>query len=201
VKTLHDDDDCAPRLVVEATVERAVEPFVGGDPPAFRHGVGGFERIVDQDEIGAAAGEHAPDRGRHPRPTPCGDEFLQRRAGRGEPRREQALIPGRYHDRAAVARELVGKQLAVGHIDDGEGRVVTKQPGGQRDRGGERFQMPRRDVDDEPPDSSVAHRLKLGRQQLDVPAPQEASAGVQFEKAPHQEGMKVRAQGGLIFSR
>ena len=35
VQSLHDDDNRAPRLVVEARIERAVEPFVGGGATAL----------------------------------------------------------------------------------------------------------------------------------------------------------------------
>ena len=55
VQPLHDDDDRALGLVVEARIERAVEPFVGGGSAALRHGVARLQRIVDDDEVGAAA--------------------------------------------------------------------------------------------------------------------------------------------------
>jgi len=168
VQALHDDDDHAAGLVVEAGIERAVKPFVAGKAATFRHRIGGLEWIVDQNEIGATAGEHAPDRSRHSKPALRGDQFLQRRAGGGEPGRERPLIPWRRHDGAAVARELVGEFLAVGHIDDGQSRVVAEKPGRQRDRGGAR-----RDVDDEPSDATVAYPLKLGGHHFDVPARQE----------------------------
>jgi len=69
MQALHDNDDRAPGLVVEAGIERAVVPIVAGDSATFRHRVGGFELIVDEDEISPAGGEHAPDRGRHPKPA------------------------------------------------------------------------------------------------------------------------------------
>jgi hypothetical protein len=41
--------------VIEARIERAVEPLVGGDAAAVRHGVTG-ERIVDHGVVRARAG-------------------------------------------------------------------------------------------------------------------------------------------------
>jgi hypothetical protein len=107
MQTLHDDDDRALGLVIEARIERSVKPFIGGDASALRHGVTGFQRIVDDDDVCAAAGENAADRRRQAKAALCCDKFLQRRPGRREARREQTAIPGGPHDRAAVAGELV----------------------------------------------------------------------------------------------
>jgi hypothetical protein len=76
VQALHDDHDRAPPLVIEAGIERAVKPFVSGDATGFQRGVAGLERIVDDDEIRAAAGENAPDRRRQPKPALGRDDFL-----------------------------------------------------------------------------------------------------------------------------
>src|SRR6202035_26931 len=42
VQPLHDDDDFALGFVVQAGIERSVEPFVGGDAAALRHASPGF---------------------------------------------------------------------------------------------------------------------------------------------------------------
>ncbi len=60
VQALHDDDDRALGLVVEAGIERAVEPVVGRPTPACGHRVRGFQRIVDQDQLGLALPQLAP---------------------------------------------------------------------------------------------------------------------------------------------
>jgi hypothetical protein len=108
VQPLHDDDDYALGFVVQAGIERSVEPFVGGDAAALRHRVAGFQGIVDDDEIGAASGQHAADRGRQPKTARRRDEFLQCRTVRGQPRGEQGSIPRRHHYRPAVAGEFIG---------------------------------------------------------------------------------------------
>jgi hypothetical protein len=97
------------------------------------------------------------------------------------------LIPVGHHDGAAVARKLVRKLLAVGHAYDGFERIVSEQPGRQGDRGGQRFQMARRDVDNEAPYSLVADRLQLSRDYLDVRARQKRGAGVELGEAANHE--------------
>jgi hypothetical protein len=77
------DDYRTVGLVIEARIERVVEPPVGGDAAAVRHGVTGLEQIDDDGAIRAAAGQNAADRSRQPKPAPLRDEFLQRRASRG----------------------------------------------------------------------------------------------------------------------
>ena len=101
------DDYRTVGLVIEARIERVVEPPVGGDAAAVRHGVTGLEQIDDDGVIRAATGQNAADRSRQPKPAPRRDEFLQRRASRGEARWEEIAIPGGHHDGAAIAGELV----------------------------------------------------------------------------------------------
>ncbi len=199
VQPLHDDDDRAFGLVVQARIERSVEPLVDGGAAALGHRVDGLQRIVDDDEIGAAPGQDAADRGRQPKPARRRDEFSQGRAVRDETRREQRAIPGRRHDCAAVARELVGKLLAVGDVDDRGVRIVAEQPGRQRDRGGERFQMARRNGDDQPLCAAVANRLQLGRHHLDVRGRLKRRRGVQLHETAHHEDVEIRSQRGAKF--
>ena len=55
VQALHDDDDGAAALVVEAGVERVVEEIVDLLPLHPRADVLGLDRVVDDDEVGAGA--------------------------------------------------------------------------------------------------------------------------------------------------
>jgi hypothetical protein len=55
VQPLHDGDDGAVALVVLPTVEGVVVPFVGGLPLRLRERLLRLQRIVDQDDIGAAS--------------------------------------------------------------------------------------------------------------------------------------------------
>jgi hypothetical protein len=53
---LHDDDDRAGAFVVEAGQQGVLEPFVGRIALGLRRGVVGLQRIVDNDQVAAAAG-------------------------------------------------------------------------------------------------------------------------------------------------
>ena len=63
---LHDDDDRARALVVEARQQRVLEPFIGGVALGLGIGVVGLEGIVDDDDVAASTGQCAPDRCRQP---------------------------------------------------------------------------------------------------------------------------------------
>jgi hypothetical protein len=67
---LHDDDDRAGAFVVEAGQQGALEPFVDRIALGFGMGVVRLQRIVDDNQVAAAAGERAADRSGQPRP-PC----------------------------------------------------------------------------------------------------------------------------------
>ena len=197
VQALHDDDDRALLLVVEPRIERRIEPVVGGGAAALRHRVGRLQGVVDQDHVGAAAGHDAADRSREPKAPARRRELGQRLARRSEPGRKQRLVPAGGHDRPAVAGELVREVLGVGDVDDGERRIVAEEPRRQGDRGGERFQVPRRHVDDEPLHAALADALKLRRQNLGVPGRRKRPAGVKLGEAADEEGIEVRPDGGL----
>ena len=66
VQPLHDDDDGAVPLVVESTVESMDEPSVAGLPLCVRERLLRLQRIVNQDYVGTATGEHATGRGGEP---------------------------------------------------------------------------------------------------------------------------------------
>ena len=61
VEALHDHDNRPPFLVVQAGDEGAGVELDDLAARRFRHGLVGLERIVDDDQIGAAAGERAAD--------------------------------------------------------------------------------------------------------------------------------------------
>ena len=66
MQTVHDQDDGSVLLVVETAVEGVVEPLVGRAPPGLRQGLLGLQGIVENDQVGAAPGQPAADRGRDP---------------------------------------------------------------------------------------------------------------------------------------
>src|SRR5215472_5374693 len=66
VQPVHDQHDRAGELVVEPAVEGVVVPVVGPVALRLRQCFLGFQRVVDDDEVGAAPGQHAADRGGEP---------------------------------------------------------------------------------------------------------------------------------------
>src|SRR6516225_3594415 len=58
MQALHYNDDCARLLIVEAAPERVVVPVVNRTAPGFRQGVIRLQRVIDDDNISAAASEH-----------------------------------------------------------------------------------------------------------------------------------------------
>src|SRR5271169_5163377 len=59
VDALHDDDDRAGSLVVEARQQRVREPLVRIGSLCSREGVIGLQRIVDNDDVAASTGKGA----------------------------------------------------------------------------------------------------------------------------------------------
>ena len=57
VNALHYDDDCSRPLVVETGQQRIDVPLVSCRPLSFRHGVIRLERVIDDDDVAAAAGQ------------------------------------------------------------------------------------------------------------------------------------------------
>ena len=61
VQPLHDDHDGAMALVVEPAVEGVVVPLVGGFPLRVGERFLRLQRIIDQDDVGAASGQDTDD--------------------------------------------------------------------------------------------------------------------------------------------
>jgi hypothetical protein len=93
VQPLHDDHDRAMALVVQSAVEGVVVPLVGGF--ALRLGERFFrlQRIIDQDDVGAASGQHPAGRGGEPVALTSGDQLLGRLAWRRQAGRKDLPIP------------------------------------------------------------------------------------------------------------
>jgi len=151
VQAVHDQDDGPHLLVVEAAVERVVEPLVGGPPVRLGQRLLGFQRIVDDDDVGTAPGQHTADRRGEPAALGRGLELGCGLPLRREPGREQLPVPVAGDDAPAVARQLVGEVLRVTDAEDLGARPVTETPRRKGDRGQVRLQVARRQVDDQPP--------------------------------------------------
>jgi hypothetical protein len=130
VNALHDDDDRAGAFVVEAGQQGVLEPFVGRIAFGLGIAVVGLQRIVDNDQIAAAAGQRAPDRGRQPK-SPYRQLNLALRILLPDPRAwEQRLVPGRLKDCTKIVRMLLGEIARVRNADDAPGRIVPRTKAG-----------------------------------------------------------------------
>jgi len=201
VETLHDDDDDAGALAIEAAVEGVIEPFVGGGALGLGERLVGLEGIVDDEEVGATSGEHSADRGGEAHALGGGVKFGDGLTFGGETRGKELLIPVGVEERAAVEREFVGEVLGVATADDLRAGIVSEEPGREGDGGAVGFERARRHIDDEARGLDAAAGLEFGGNELDVPVRQKWRGWVEFDEAALDEGGEVVAQEGLVFVR
>ena len=199
VQPLHDDNDGAVPLVVESAVESMDEPLVAGLPLCVRERLIRLQRVVNQNYVGAATGEHTTGRGGEPVALAGGDELLHRLAVRRQAGREELTIPRAHHDAAAIAGELIGELLGIADAEDLRRGVVPETPGRKSDRGHQRFEVTRRQVDDQPPDPALPHGGQLGGDDLEVPVGRQAGLGVEVLEAAPGEGRQVVPQQELVL--
>jgi hypothetical protein len=76
VQPLHDNDDRAVPLVVEAAVKGVIVPCIGTVSLRCGERLVGLQRVIDDDHVGAASGQHATVRGADPIPLAGSDELL-----------------------------------------------------------------------------------------------------------------------------
>ena len=69
MQTLHDENDGAVDLVVEAAEQRVAVPLLALEAAGFGLRVSGLHRVVDNEDVAAAAGQRAACRGREPEPS------------------------------------------------------------------------------------------------------------------------------------
>jgi hypothetical protein len=183
VQPVHDQDDGARLLVVEARVEGMVEPLVGGPPLGLRERLLGLQRIVDDDDVGTPPGQHTADRSGDPpalrRRLELGYGLMPRR----ETGREEPLVPVARNDAPAVAREFVGEVLGIADTEDLGTRIMAQAPGRKRDRGQVRLQVTRRYVDDEAPDPALPYRCQLCGNDPEMPVRREIGLRVELDKS------------------
>ena len=117
VQALHNKDNGARPLVVEAREKRSRVPFVDISAGDFRLSFVRLLWIVDYDQIGAAAGERSADRN-HKAPAACaGDAFGFSILGQTHPG-EKALVPVAADDGAELPVEGGGDFLRIGDAGD-----------------------------------------------------------------------------------
>jgi hypothetical protein len=78
MQALHDEDNPAVLLVVEAAIERIVIPLIDLVSLSLGNGLVRLEGIVDDEQVGAAAGQHAADGGGKPMALGRSHELLHR---------------------------------------------------------------------------------------------------------------------------
>ena len=198
VQPVHDHHDRTLLLVVEATVEGMVEPLVGRPPLALRQGLLGLQRIVDDDQVGTAPGQYPADRGREPAALRRRLELRHRLPFGREARREEPLVPVAGEDPPAVARQFVGELLRIADAEDLRRRIVPETPCGKGDRGQQRLQITRRQVDDQPPDLAGAHRHQFRGDDLDMPVHHELGPRAQLAEATLREADKIVPQQCVV---
>ena len=169
MQALHDDDHSALRRFVESCHGAGLQPFEGPLANGLRGGVGRLDRIVQDEDVGAHAGEGAADRGREPATAGGELQIIDRRQGLAQLRAwEDRLILRGLQDLAALARELVGEVRAIGSGDDPKARVAAKHVGRKGDRAEVGLSMPRRRSQEEPPDLAIGHVLQRVADDRDV---------------------------------
>jgi hypothetical protein len=94
-----------------------------------------LQRIVDQDDVGAASGQHAAIARGKPVTLAGGDELLHGLAVRSQAGRKDPPIPRAHHDAAAIASELAGEVLGIGDAQNLRRGIMPETPGRKRDRG------------------------------------------------------------------
>jgi hypothetical protein len=199
VQPLHDDDDGAMPLVVEPAVEGVVEPIIGGLPLRLGERLLRLQRIVDQNDVGAASSQHAAGRGGEPITLAGGDEFLHRLAVRRQAGRKDLTIPRAHHDAPAIAGELIGEILGIADAENLGRGIAPEAPRREGDRGQQGFEMARRQVDNQPLDPAFPHGVQLGGDDLEVPVHRQAGLRVEILEAASGEGRQVAVQQELVL--
>jgi hypothetical protein len=201
MQPVHDQDDRTRPGVVQSAVERVVEPVVSRLPLGLRQGLLGFQWIVDDDEVGTPARQHAADRGGEPAALRRGLELRHRLPLRRKTGREELPVPVAGEDVLAIARQFVGEVLRVTGADDLQAGFVPETPGRKGDRGQVRLQVARRHADDQPPDTAFADRLQFLCNDLVMPAQREFGPRIELTETVHCKAGKIGAQQRAQSSR
>jgi hypothetical protein len=198
VQPVHDQHDRTLPLVIEPAVEGVVEPFVSALPVGVGQGLLGLQRIVDDDDVGAAPGQHAAHRGGDATALRRRLEFGHRLMPRRQPSREYPPIPVAGDDAPAVSRQLVRELLRIADAEDLGARISPQIPCREGNRRQQRLQMAGRQVDDQPPARAVEHRRQLRGDDLDMRAERERGPRVEFAKTEPRKARKVALQQPVI---
>ena len=112
---------------------------------------------------------------------------------------KELSIPRAHHDAAAIARELVGEILGIADAEDLGRRIEPETPGREGDRGHQRFQMSRRQVDDQSADLAFSNLGQLGGDDIEVPVHRQVGLPVEVVKAASGESREVVPQQAVVL--
>src|SRR4051794_25062577 len=76
---------------------------------------------------------------------------------------------------------------------------MPQTPGREGNRGQQRFEMARRQVDDQSPDRALPHRRQFRGDDVEVPAPRKLGLRVEIVEAARGEGAEVLPQNSVIL--
>jgi hypothetical protein len=177
-----------------------VVPLVRDLPLGLRQRLLGLQRVVDDDDVGAAPGQDAADRGGEPATLRRRVEFGYRGALRREAGREDPAVPIAGDDAAAIARQFVGEVLRIAEAEDLRRGIRAETPRREGDRGEQRLQVAGRQVDDEAPDLAAAQSRQFGGDDFDMPAHREAGARVELGETALCEADEVAPRNSARYS-
>ena len=193
MQTLHHDDDGARLFVVEPGDQRAAVPI----DHALARGRGerlfGFQRIVDNNQIRAAAGQCAAYRSRISTAAGGGYKFRSRVpcwAHRGE----QMTIPRRIDHHPELPMQLGCEVIGIADNDNAASRIVSQQPRNIGDRNRQGFQRARRLVDQETATAAALDFKQLMNDRLNVPVGKIRTTGENGIEGFVEEGEQVGSE-------
>jgi hypothetical protein len=178
-----------------------VVPFVRRLALGLRQRLLGLQGIVDDDDVGAAPGQDAADRGGEPATLGRRVEFGHRGALRREAGGEDPPVPVAGDDMPAIARQFVGKVLRIADAEDLRRGIMPETPGREGDRGQQRLQVTRRQVDDQAPNLAAAQCRQFGGDDFDMPAHREAGARVELAETELREADEIAPQQRAVLVR
>ena len=200
VEALHDDDTAGEARVVGAGGEGGVVGVVDAVAVGWAVGVLGFERVVDDEDVGAFTGDGGVEAEGE---AVAGfvvvvAVFGVLVGGEGEEVSEVLAVPG-AEDQAAADGGVAGSEGdGVGAGEPAEGGVFDPAPGGPEDADEEAFHVAGWDVDDEVADLVFGDGLEVFADDLDVPVVDEGGGGLDDVPGLVDVGVEVVGAGDVL---
>jgi hypothetical protein len=191
---MHDDYGAAPR-VVEARSDHAVIGLLHALALGSRARVMSRKRIVDDDDVEAPPGHPGIERGGVATAAPTGFEVHRAGPVRAEPRLgEDVGIPIRGDETQRPEGEVTRETLAVRDNRDAKPWIPAQEPGREHDGGQDRFQVTRRQVDDETAIAFGRDVVQSFGQELDIIDDEQPITRIDVAKGALEKGEKIRTE-------